>query len=250
MPPTAHVFTPAEAEGFRRLVDELKQTLRNVRNWSVDVGTNQAPEVYVARVGPGGIPALDENTTSGTGTGSVALRDDVPGAADDCTVYRVVDNGSPTPAPTVLEAFEMGARVYNFSTTAVAGNAWVALLRDKFGFWLAMPFDATAAGGEDDTQIGDVQTVSQGEFDPDPTVNNNSGVVNTIQIAGEGYGGAELIDIAYLGVAAPNVAQIVFRHTPYRPANSADWDGDPETLKDAVDRLAAAVAGLLGVPIP
>lgn len=36
----------------------------------------------------------------------------------------------------------------------------------------------------------------------------------------------------------------------YVPGVSADWAGDPATLQEALDRLAAAVAGLLGAPIP
>lgn len=37
---------------------------------------------------------------------------------------------------------------------------------------------------------------------------------------------------------------------PYFPSAPADWAGDPNGSNDAFDRLAAAVAGLLGVPIP
>jgi hypothetical protein len=38
---------------------------------------------------------------------------------------------------------------------------------------------------------------------------------------------------------------------PYTPSNSADWAGDPTDLKNAVDRLAAALAaGATGVPVP
>lgn len=36
----------------------------------------------------------------------------------------------------------------------------------------------------------------------------------------------------------------------YTPAASGDWDGDPTTVADALDRIAAAVAGLLTTPIP
>jgi hypothetical protein len=37
----------------------------------------------------------------------------------------------------------------------------------------------------------------------------------------------------------------------YTPANGANWtDPDPTTVRSALDRLAAAVAGLLGGPIP
>lgn len=36
----------------------------------------------------------------------------------------------------------------------------------------------------------------------------------------------------------------------YTPANSGDWAGDPTTVKQALDRLAAAVAAFIGNPIP
>jgi len=36
----------------------------------------------------------------------------------------------------------------------------------------------------------------------------------------------------------------------YTPLNSGDWNGDPTNIRDALDRIAAAVAGLLGGPIP
>ena len=38
--------------------------------------------------------------------------------------------------------------------------------------------------------------------------------------------------------------------SPYAPGNPGDWDGDPATIQDALDRLAAAVSGLLTAPIP
>jgi hypothetical protein len=37
---------------------------------------------------------------------------------------------------------------------------------------------------------------------------------------------------------------------PYSPATPADWSGSPTTAADALDRLAAAVAGLLAASIP
>jgi hypothetical protein len=36
----------------------------------------------------------------------------------------------------------------------------------------------------------------------------------------------------------------------YTPGNSGDWSGDPALISDALDRLAAAVASLLGTPVP
>jgi hypothetical protein len=37
---------------------------------------------------------------------------------------------------------------------------------------------------------------------------------------------------------------------PYFPGASGNWAGDPATMGDALDRIAAAVAGLLAAPIP
>jgi hypothetical protein len=37
--------------------------------------------------------------------------------------------------------------------------------------------------------------------------------------------------------------------TSFTPANSADWSGDPSTVKEAIDRLAAALSILQGSPI-
>ena len=36
----------------------------------------------------------------------------------------------------------------------------------------------------------------------------------------------------------------------YVPAASADWNGSPSTVQEAIDRLASAVAGLLMTPVP
>lgn len=39
-------------------------------------------------------------------------------------------------------------------------------------------------------------------------------------------------------------------NAPYAPTNSGDWDGDPTTIKAALDRLAAAYKALTGDPVP
>lgn len=37
---------------------------------------------------------------------------------------------------------------------------------------------------------------------------------------------------------------------PFTPGDSSDWDVDPTTVQEAIDRIADAVSGLLGGPIP
>jgi len=46
------------------------------------------------------------------------------------------------------------------------------------------------------------------------------------------------------------VASFAAINIEYLPATSGDWSGDPAWDREAIDRLAAAVAGLLGTPIP
>ena len=46
------------------------------------------------------------------------------------------------------------------------------------------------------------------------------------------------------------IADGITQAAVYTPDTSADWDGDPTTAQEALDRLAAAVAGLLAAPIP
>jgi hypothetical protein len=58
---------------------------------------------------------------------------------------------------------------------------------------------------------------------------------NTTQLATTAF-------VAALGALKVNAAFV--------PGTSGDWDGDPATVQTAIDRLAAAVEGLLGAPIP
>lgn len=52
-------------------------------------------------------------------------------------------------------------------------------------------------------------------------------------------------------VGAGTFSRINYWNVPnFAPSVSADWAGDPASIQAAIDRLAAAVAGLLGGPIP
>lgn len=102
----------------------------------------QTPEVYVARTPPGGIPALD---AQGTGTSD----DDSPGSAT-CDLYRIVQDfgagtGTADDGPPSLRPTGRTKLVYNLSEAAVDGDAWVLVVRDKFGNWVA----SGGAGGDD-----------------------------------------------------------------------------------------------------
>lgn len=69
--------------------------------------------------------------------------------------------------------------------------------------------------------------------------------------------GTEPIPCVQAGVTVKTttqaVADMVYAQLPsfpYIPAAPANWAGSPATVGSALDRLAAAVAGLLGGPIP
>jgi hypothetical protein len=75
------------------------------------------------------------------------------------------------------------------------------------------------------------------------SLNNSTGPV--------GFGNQRLVSVD-MPTDASDVAtkQYVDTSAGYTPNASGDWDGDPATVQEALDRLAAAVAGLLGGPIP
>lgn len=87
---------------------------------------HQAPEVYVAKTPSGGIPAIASGD-AGTGTGGY----DEPGSAT-CEIY-CIDETDNTPD---LRDIDLEQIVYNVSSTAVSGDTYVFVARDKFGHWI------------------------------------------------------------------------------------------------------------------
>lgn len=119
------------------LNDDDLALLRELTNWwrsqrgnssgkyMVPEDNAQTPEVYLVRTPAGGIPALADQGTTGTGTAGM---DDTPGSAE-CDVYRVYDG----------QFVKLGftRRVYNVTGIAIAQGMWVLAVRDKFGIWYA-----------------------------------------------------------------------------------------------------------------
>lgn len=93
-----------------------------------------APECYVVRVPTGGVAAVAENTT-GTGTGTVLEDDVAPHVL--CEVYRVDEAG-------LFHAAGFSRDVYNVGTSAIPGDVWWKIEREKFGRWI---FDVSATSG-------------------------------------------------------------------------------------------------------
>lgn len=140
-----------------------------------------APEVYIAEVPSGGIPALTRSSVAVTGTGSETACRYTPGSAL-CNIYKIQvsytqETGTGTGYTEVIELVdaEFDKTVYNVSTTAISGTSaaastgtgtatgtatgtgtaattctkvFVVVKRDKFGKWLAEQSGSSGAGHE------------------------------------------------------------------------------------------------------
>jgi hypothetical protein len=112
-----------DRENFLALVADLRR--RGVGKGSPPASRDDdhlSPEIYVARTPSGGIPALGEN---GTGTSG----DDVPGSAT-CQIYRVALS-----TEILTPVWSFSKKVYNLNESAVLGDKWILVVRDKYGDW-------------------------------------------------------------------------------------------------------------------
>jgi hypothetical protein len=149
----AWLFDENDREQFRKLIRAEMLRLGNTSGRPFapqELGT--APEIYIARTPAAGIPAIVgefsytgtgtgscipgwAGTGTGTGTGTWATDDDQPGYAD-CQVYRIIERCG---VPVVDHVSGLVKRVYNLSTSAIPGDTWIRIARDKWGSWLAEP---------------------------------------------------------------------------------------------------------------
>lgn len=127
--PAGYWLSERDRDALRDLLEDFRGRRGQRDRAYTPPGLPTAPEVYVARTPPGGIPAL---STAGTGTGTSGI-DDVPGSAD-CAVYQVVDVDDTFRIQSVEGLFRT---VLNLASAAVAGNTWIKIDRDKYGRWLA-----------------------------------------------------------------------------------------------------------------
>lgn len=129
---TNYVLSESDREKFLLLWGEYAHKLpvpKNDRQAFPDHEEHQAPEVYVARIPPGGISALSVGANTGTGTGTPATSDDVPGSTL-CPIYQLITDGGIR-----LISIGVSYQVYNLSIEPVKAGRWVLISRDKYGKW-------------------------------------------------------------------------------------------------------------------
>lgn len=81
-------------------------------------------ELYIARSPVGGIPALQSMGSTGIG--------DIPGSAL-CMIFKTSQSADLTEDVTGYQQ-----TVYNLSTSAIPGDTWLIIVRDKYGKWYAL----------------------------------------------------------------------------------------------------------------
>lgn len=153
--PDGYVLSEQDLRMIRRLLNEHNRRRLNTENrgevQTIENEEMMTPEVYVAKTGDYGIPAL--TTADGTGTNPGSDYDTL--GNELCTVHRAVPNGAVVelrPVP----GYEK--RVYNFTGSAISPNAWILTTRDKYGIWYAV----AAAGGSGASSLLCVVTEENG----------------------------------------------------------------------------------------
>lgn len=189
MPVDGYILSESDVEFLRKLkgivssglIDRLERMSRR----TPPAHEEPSPPVHVARVSPLGIPALEDEPGTGSGTGSDLLLYDRPGTRY-CDIWRVVQaNGR-------AELRPLGARVlvHNLSTQSVEAGQWIPVVRAASGHWLAVCPNCVPGADQpgEDTQT----TYDEAEWTTDQTSydvpDGYSGVTLTVDQPIDWYG--------------------------------------------------------------
>lgn len=131
MAETYYVLTDSERKLLQRLLDNDRRRIQNTTGRAALGGEDYlTPEMYIAKTFSDGIPAMEEVGT-GTGTSTCNFEEPIPGSAN-CHIFQLATESIPHRLMPLTYSIQ---RVYNRSTTAVAGCSFVIIQRDKYGIW-------------------------------------------------------------------------------------------------------------------
>lgn len=134
---TIYGLSESDVKLVRELLAFWKTRIKNTSgraNNEMDLKEQAAPEVYVAKTGEAGIGAFEGASGTGTGTGTANA---VPSAA--CVIYQL------HPTSEYLLSKVITRTIYNLSSSAIDGNTYIIVARDKFGVWWALGVGATGS---------------------------------------------------------------------------------------------------------
>lgn len=133
--PEMYWLTEEEIRTIQSVLDLVRNQLKNTQRGDKFLeNDHQAPEFYVARAPSDGIPSMVEASGTGTGTGVGVYPSMV---AADCQIYQVLEREAEGLAE-VIPVGGLTKRVFNISTSAIAGDTWFQVTRDKFGTWVTV----------------------------------------------------------------------------------------------------------------
>lgn len=114
-------ITEADHSLIQGVIRAVRSRRLNTPQHSAQVPVSQSPELYVAKVPNGGIPAR------------VGTR---PGRAT-CEVYRLSEASDPLDL--FLEDAQFTLTVYNITSCVATKDDYLPIWRDKFGKWICIP---------------------------------------------------------------------------------------------------------------
>ncbi len=213
------LLTPRDRELINEILAEHRRRVERNKVRNLPPDELDTPEHYIALTPDDGIPALEpgeegsENT--GTGMGSIVVPSPsraIPGSAE-CRIFRLVrEAGQGDEEFAYLEEVEQFSKVvYNLSLTAVAGDTWVHIIREKYGPWwaLAPAGDGDAGGGGGGGGADEEETVQHFELTAGVvTVTLTDATVRTLVLSNNSGGS---LDIKYI-VGGTEARQLFLRN--------------------------------------
>jgi hypothetical protein len=129
-------FNDDDLDILRQMADWFRKRKPTPNRGRVIETESFSPDVYVALTPVGGIWPLsgEHSTGTGTGTGTSIGAGNSPGYAE-CDIYKIEYNEQ---TPNLVSA-GFTRTVHNLMTVAIPGNAWVLVMRDKWGSWFVPP---------------------------------------------------------------------------------------------------------------
>ncbi len=131
MPEELFFLSESDRELLRRVIESERKRLRSpAQRPRVQLDDyEQFPVVYIAYTPEDGIPALNVEGTTGTGTSEL---NDIPGSTE-CDLYRITPLATGTTELTSMGYTEI---VYNLNTTEIPGWTWVTIKKESSGQWI------------------------------------------------------------------------------------------------------------------
>lgn len=138
--PDGYLLSERDILMLRRLLSQYNHEQRYVNAFgrppedAIDHEETSTTHFHIAKTPSGGIPPLTVFASTGVG--------DQPGSAD-CQILRTNPNTAPESAENITGFTQ---KVYNLSESAITGEQWIFVIRDKYGKYYAISSSGSSGG--------------------------------------------------------------------------------------------------------